>query len=263
MKDLIYVNVINVAFDILCVILIYLNQLGLSHPVQNFSYIFKLRIEFIVLNQLMSVAARGLRRETFEEKRYHHPSQGGDTFSTELRRFGFPDHPSDAKTETNGAEDQITTKRVASRDDPSKDSLQISMPSPVLSRGHRPSMGAISEDTFSKSEKDLPRLPDDDLSEETSQAPPESPVLPSEEPHPRNRGRLRAALHSVRPRSRREPDSSESRPISRHDDNNARSWFRHNSQDDNDEDEVGLHMWERGGKLIMEVPWFRTSEHSV
>ena len=54
MLDLIYVNIICVAFDVLCAILIYLNQLGISHPVQAFSYILKLKLEFVVLNQVGS-----------------------------------------------------------------------------------------------------------------------------------------------------------------------------------------------------------------
>ena len=65
MMDLIYVNIIAVSLDVLTVVLVFLNQLGISHPVQTFSYIVKLKLEFIVLNQLMAVAARGLRKEGF------------------------------------------------------------------------------------------------------------------------------------------------------------------------------------------------------
>ena len=78
MMDLIYVNLIIIVLDILLVILIYLNQLGLSHPIQLFSYAVKLRLEFLVLNQLMAVAARGLRSETYTEKRYHKSSMQDD-----------------------------------------------------------------------------------------------------------------------------------------------------------------------------------------
>ena len=34
----------------------------------------KLKLEFVVLNQLMAVAAKGVRRPTFAERRYHQPS---------------------------------------------------------------------------------------------------------------------------------------------------------------------------------------------
>lgn len=73
MSDLIYVNLVVIAFDILEVSFVYTNQLGISQPVQSFSYILKLRLEFVVLNQLMDVAARGMRRETFGKDRYFTP----------------------------------------------------------------------------------------------------------------------------------------------------------------------------------------------
>lgn len=86
MMDLIYVNVIAIAFDVLIVVLVYLNQLGLSHPIQTCSYALKLKLEFLVLNQLMAVAARGIKKQSWEETRYHHSSLG-DAFSAEARRW--------------------------------------------------------------------------------------------------------------------------------------------------------------------------------
>ena len=67
MLDPIYVNVIIILFDILVVILLYLNQVGVSHPIRTFSYALKLKLEFVVLNQLIAIAARGLQRASFEE----------------------------------------------------------------------------------------------------------------------------------------------------------------------------------------------------
>ena len=29
-----------------------------------------------------------------------------------------------------------------------------------------------------------------------------------------------------------------------------------------DEEEIGVHMWEKRGKLVMEVPWFKTEGHA-
>ncbi|KAL8810643.1 MAG: hypothetical protein Q9200_002413 [Gallowayella weberi] len=69
--DLIYVSVITILLDVLSTLLVYLNQTGISHPIQIFSYALKFRLEFVVLNQLMAVAARGIHRERFGEKRYH------------------------------------------------------------------------------------------------------------------------------------------------------------------------------------------------
>ena len=257
MLDLIYVNVLAVAFDVLTIILVYLNQLGSSHPIQAFSYALKLRLEFLALNQLMAVAARGLHRETFEEKRYHHTS-AQDTFSAELRRFGEPSPTSsEQKSESEG---QIETRQVRNREDPFKRSLQISMPSPVLSRDHHPS-------TSTSSDKALPPPPqrgsaDRELSESSLQ-PPESPILKAEDPSPHRR-RIRAALRSVRPRSWRDPDITESRPLSSHGGviggrERERERHRRRLAYDDEEEEIGLHMWENRGKVILEVPWFRSS----
>ena len=82
MTDLVYVNVIAVCLDVLTVILVYLNQTGISHPIQTFSYILKMKLEFMVLNQLMAVTARGIQREAFPARRYHHrPALGGMAWS--------------------------------------------------------------------------------------------------------------------------------------------------------------------------------------
>lgn len=78
LNDLIYVNILAVLLDVLNIALTYVNQIGLSHVVQTFGYAVKLRIEFVVLNQLAIVVGRGLRRETFELKRYLRPSDFGE-----------------------------------------------------------------------------------------------------------------------------------------------------------------------------------------
>ena len=70
MQDLIYVNVLAALLDILNICLVYVNRIGISHPIQTFSYAAKLRVEFIVLNQLTAVAGNGFPRGRFEEKRY-------------------------------------------------------------------------------------------------------------------------------------------------------------------------------------------------
>ena len=77
-----------------------------------FSSIFKLWLEFIVLNQLTSVAARPLKRETFEDRRYQMSAQA-DTFSNELRHFSLQDPPlSEQMTEASTAEPKIEAKKT-------------------------------------------------------------------------------------------------------------------------------------------------------
>ncbi|KAL8728033.1 MAG: hypothetical protein Q9181_005489 [Wetmoreana brouardii] len=73
MLDLIYVNALAVAFDIMNIVLVYVNHVDISHSIQVFSYAMKLRLEFIVLNRLMAVTAPGTPHQIRGEKRYHHP----------------------------------------------------------------------------------------------------------------------------------------------------------------------------------------------
>lgn len=74
MRDLFSIMVAVILMDITVVILIFVNQVNLSYSIQNFTYAVKFKLEFVVLNQLMAVAARGLKREDFAERRYHHQS---------------------------------------------------------------------------------------------------------------------------------------------------------------------------------------------
>lgn len=74
MTDLMYVNIMAIGLDTLAVILVFLNQTGISHPVQTFSYILKFKLEFLVLNQIMAVAARGIQKFNVAGRRYYYPS---------------------------------------------------------------------------------------------------------------------------------------------------------------------------------------------
>ena len=35
-----------------------------------------------------------------------------------------------------------------------------------------------------------------------------------------------------------------------------------NAEDEDEDEEIGVHMWERRGKLVMEVPWFNMEGHA-
>ena len=226
--DLIYVNVITIAFDILTVILVYLNQLGTSHPIQTFSYILKLRMEFVVLNQLMAVAARGLRRETFEERRYHQDSiddtSNWDRQFQDMTPFG-DSSPEKGSAQTSGGED------------PSTGSTQISIPAPVL------------ENAASRSKSGQ-------LSSSESMSPLKSPTSNESHEGPKGRGasRFQSILKAVRPLST-QPNGSRkahSTPFRA-----KRKRSHPNTYEDDDEDDIPLHMWEHNGEIVMQVPWFR------
>lgn len=79
MRDLVLVNILVISMDLLVIVLIFLNQANLAYPLQDFTYAFKFKIEFAVLNQLMAVAAsgsrHGSRQITFEDRRYRSTGQ--------------------------------------------------------------------------------------------------------------------------------------------------------------------------------------------
>ena len=87
MTDLIYVNVIAICLDTLTVVLVYLNQTGISHPIQTFSYILKFKLEFLVLNQIMVLAARASRKFSVADRRYYYPSTS--SASSKSLRWGL------------------------------------------------------------------------------------------------------------------------------------------------------------------------------
>ena len=215
--DLIYVNIITVAFDVITVVLVYLNQLGISHPVQAFSYALKLRLEFVVLNQLMAVAARGIRRETFEEKRYHHPSAGEDSSAWDTNVFN--EKLSDG---LKGSPQSTDTDKTQ------KGSTQIAMPAPVL-------------------EAAAARSKSGQLASKDSTNPFQS-VSAHSEGSTDERGHdsfMRALLRTVHPHS------------------NQNGGKHKDLLEDDEEDEIGLHMWENHGNVVLEVPWFRKSTGAV
>ncbi|KAL9613527.1 MAG: hypothetical protein Q9167_001912 [Letrouitia subvulpina] len=187
MTDLIYVNIIAVSLDVLTVVLVFRNQLGISHPTQTFSYTLKLKLEFMVLNQLMAIAARGLPKENFAERRYHHPSTtdekdppGANSKASSWKQKCLPELP-----EVDSTKDLV-------------------LPSPALSRA--------------------PESPSDS-------------VLQPWDGHAEG-GRWPKTLKFEKSKVKA-------------------------GDDDTEEEVIGVHMWERSGKLGMEVPWFRTDTGRV
>ena len=123
-------------------------------------------------------------------------------------------------------------------------------------------MSANFEQTLPNSEKEQPMPSEDDLSKEVSQDPPESPIIPPEDTRP-SRRRIRAALDSVRPRSRRYKDSGESRPPSAYGGKIGHRRSTPTPLDDDDQEGIGPHIWEYKGRVILEVPCFRTAVQNV
>ena len=99
---------------------------------QTFSYALKLKLVFVVLNQLLAVAARGVRKESFEERRYHHSSTA-DAFSADCRKWDkSPTYPIE-RHDVNKPYDR-------SKDPSSTGSIQVTVPSPVIAKQHQTSV---------------------------------------------------------------------------------------------------------------------------
>ena len=303
MLDLVYVNIIIVASDIVVVVLVYLNQLGVSHPVQNFSYALKLKLEFVVLNQLMAVAARGLKRETFEERRYHHPSMSSNV-SAERRqwddkspiiprkqsrtqcangKFGSTGStqitmPSPVLTRSNhipsdsvsrGDDEEHTSKEYKHSSESNKKAEvddHLEFDNEVLRGGQDPSANTWFERrTSDKGDKErIRKQPSQAFSRETLQYSATSPRSESSHLFPRP---IRKLMHEDSQSTRDSPryhgvgDSgiSETTPEAA----TIKRRFPRKRNDniiEEEEEEIGVHMWEKGGKLMMEVPWFKTKD---
>lgn len=290
MLDLIYVNVIILLFDILVVILVYLNQVGISHPVQSFSYALKLKLEFVVLNQLMAVAARGLQRESFEERRYHHTS-AHDAFSAECRQW-------DKKAPIDTPKEHTDSDHDGLRKSLSIDSAQLTMPEAVLSRDNQSNRqsatdielydhcnmyknpfgaeqdlrlgNSLEDDSASSKAGESEKLrarPSQAFSGETLR-PRESTTLgeANSQRHPRRlRDARNKALQSMRHplRHNESHDADDGRQpkratITRRMPRRGGKGNEEDGDDDEDEEEIPLHMWENNGKIKIETPWFKS-----
>ena len=290
MTDIIYVNIIILALDLLVVILLYLNQTGLSHPIQTFSYALKLKLEFVVLNQLMAVAVRGVRRTNFEERRYLNTNTT-DGFSAECRAW-------DNKSPGFGTKEYRGSKQN-SQGPGHSDSIQITLPSATFNK--EDPGGQIQDRTYDwekRARRGLEKAPEiepdayldmededpDTIRHKSSEAfsgdTLHSPI-PRDEPSynysprpniPRNRPSSRRPMPSSHPSRRQQNDN---RPLPS---NERKGRLPHiakmkirksipknaryvHDDDDDEEEEIGVHMWEnRKGSMVLEIPWFRPED---
>lgn len=248
----------------------------------------------------MAVAARGARKENFEERRYHH-SSAAEAFSAECREWDKASDPA--------PNNDTRSQQQTSQDPDSTGSIQIAVPSPVLSTRHQsPSNTTRAPDGMRPkqrfSTKDVPEdekslnveqgleldsflddesvwdmqtdpmrhKPSEAFSGETLHV---SDSKPKDQfPHRHSRKSINAkskALHSLNNPIRQTVQKEESQASEQ----KKKTAFtgtiiRHrpkNGRDIDDEDaeeEIGVHMWENNkGKLVMEVPWFNPKDESA
>ncbi len=221
--DLVYVNVAVILLDILTTVLIYLNQLGTSHPVQGLSYIFKFRLEFAVLNQLMAVAARGIRRDTFGERRYHDNSVQESWLSKQdYPILGLTKPPEDCQ-DSEGPLGQPVTPGS------SRDEVDIAVPTAVFGK-------ALDKTRSQRHLGNDPAIPIQSRQASNRDA----------DRHGGPRSKARALVESFRPRSHRGANNPNG---------SVEAKARHQSVQDDEADEIQLHMWERDGDVVMRIPW--------
>lgn len=219
MWDLIYVNAVAVTFDVLNIILVYVNRTGISHPIQTFSYALKLRLEFVVLNQLMAVAARGNNRDRniFAEKRYHYSSSADASTTKSLRRReneSLDFRPSNTTTES--------------------DSIQIFPPLPSVLR----SVDSSAAQT----------IPEENLHSHLSTSTSEKSDWYS--------SHVESRLHSLLPQNRYWRSGSGSHEMVPIKMKRRRNGLRKNSDDEEDDETIGIHEWEKNGKHHLIASWF-------
>lgn len=247
MTDLIIVNILVIAFDILSVLFTYTNQLGISQPVQTFSYILKLRLEFVVLNQLMDVAARGMRREAFRGNHYY----------LTAKRENVPSNDDGSSQEAKNPCLDLAIKKDSS-EGPTQATLPLSIPlasdtiyPPKSTYQMRPINGSVLDVQISGPEFE----------------PGSNSFHPAGTADRKgfSTAKLGASFELPQASGNFEQHSSGgSKPskllaFQQHD-----RLHRKNSGDNEEEDEekeeedFDLYMWERGKTVVLEVPWFRS-----
>ena len=249
MRDLIRVNVIVIAFDLVITILIFLNQTNLSYSIQDFTYALKFKLEFVVLNQLMAVAAKGLRKDSFAERRYNYPDPETDhsTGASSTDKAGIPLQ-------------QFSRNSQAPHDN----NANIPAPSPAHTKTPRDKYERKRTDEQPLQLNQLHNLDaatENDNGSETTEVEGQNPNRsnndnePSYDIHLKGNGEKspkgRSLLH---PRGGRKDHGSEKEGVKAVATKHTPSGKR---DDEDDEEEIGVHMWENRGKLILDVPWLK------
>ncbi|KAK4697180.1 hypothetical protein P7C71_g851, partial [Lecanoromycetidae sp. Uapishka_2] len=244
MRDLFCFMIIVILMDIVVVILIFINQTNLSYSIQDFSYALKFKLEFVVLNQLMAVAAKGVKKESFAERRYNEPTEStpGQTSSDETS--GIPMQPF-----SQGSQDSQSRQHSQgiSAPPPSR-AKQVKTPRDMYERRY------TDEQPLNFDQDQLPEggsfdTGKDSGSDDTGKASTEKKDGASYDIH------LQPPSKSEKHRSLRHPFGQTAATATRH---KSKSGRRGGNDDvDDEKEEIGLHMWENRGKLVLDVPWLQ------
>ena len=223
------------------------------------------------MNQLMAVAARGIKRETFEERRYHHSSMG------------------DAAKIIN-SEDKTSTPRIEDNkghsEPNSTDCTEITAPARVLSKQPKMAENSRKQGNTDEQVVEAPQKTyfgnflNGSSSGINKDAEKEDAVhrnLPDTLKHPGNTSRplLKSSLPNqtgnspsdgvsktwlqnlFRRGERKENTNGRTIPaVAKVKRSGAKKGRNAHDGDEEEDDEIGIHMWENRGNLAMEIPWF-------
>ncbi len=207
----------------------------------------------------MAVAARGLRKDTFAERRYHHPSmEGGFLANGQLIWLNIP---------------PVSTKHhpidIRSFPQATPSPAEIKIPSPALSRQGTTDGEMISRNYFAG----LTDSPDESLNAQPTTVDTIATSKPRS-PTPSSSTEQKHRIHS-RNTSTTTPLPSLSYPLQSHKHPHAadkerqpltaeikkrnvlgksRSRSSRRNADGYSDEEIGLHEWENRGDLVLEVP---------
>ncbi|KAK0513867.1 hypothetical protein JMJ35_003589 [Cladonia borealis] len=259
MRDLIRVNIIVIAFDLVVTILVFLNQTNLSYSIQDFTYALKFKLEFVVLNQLMAVAAKGLRKESFAERRYNYPAPETD-HSTGASSTDKTSIPLQQFSQTS--------------QDPRDKTAALPVPSPAHTKTPRDRYERKATDETPlqlnqlRAGSSLDAEKDNDNGSETTEV--EDSNTKNEHPSydihlKSNDGKSpkgsRSLLHPLGGRKEQGSEKEGVRAVATK--HTPRGKHHDDGDEDDEEEEIGVHMWENRGKLILDVPWLKDQGKSA
>ena len=240
MYDLLYVNVIVISVDIVVTVLIFLNQVNLAYPIQVFSYALKFKLEFVVLNQLMAVAARGVRRDSFAERRYHTqmeaPSSGLGSGRVDEIPLG----------NISGSTQSSQSEKKSSRPG------GVPAPSPALSKHRKTPRNAYERMESGERVSSFREISYLMVSLGTG-------VDSDSNTEQKDTNIWDPAGYEIRLKPGANQTSKIDATATKRKAKHRSGWYDEDEDDEEEEEEeeIGLHMWENRGKLIMDVPWLR------
>ena len=257
MLDLICVTVIGILLDLVVIALVYTNQLGLSHPMQSFSYALKLKLEFVVLNQLMAVAVQGLRKQSFAERRYRKPSieliplkYDGQSDQMLLTRLQTPALAACSC----GRDHWIPTGQSPSPLSP----YNVNSVEPIRCIGQSPREGQEFRLTTNTNEIDTNTrvIMAGNQPGKTAES---KDHLTLDDAYPMT-ATSRSVPYPFRGNTRDDSSNTSILAAKLKQDGLWGSKSKHND-DDEEENAIGVHMWENRGRHIIKAPWFRDKDN--